>query len=281
MRDDYLWDPSSKPDRDIEEIERRLRQFRYEPRELRGENWHGHSRRNVLLSVAAVAALALLSLGIWFALERHSGRGGQPRLPGKSADAGKTPDRSIPQGNPSQGGVILAGGPERPKARGVRPNQITGITIITVPGKLRRDASVSFKHQYIGQPVGAVANVIRPTQPVIDILTARHIEQAQVLLIAFKNSAADEHALGDVSYYRQRSRLMISSNVLLRHSAERTGNVPVERLLDSVEPFLLEIANLPDKPSRQDLGSIRDRINSDEIVVALGAYSSRLTDTTF
>jgi len=62
---------------------------------------------------------------------------------------------------------------------------------------------------------------------------------------------------------------LLYKNVLLRRDAEAKGNLPVEELLGSLEPFLLDIANLPEKPSSNEVRSIKERMQKKEIVSAL------------
>jgi hypothetical protein len=57
--------------------------------------------------------------------------------------------------------------------------------------------------------------------------------------------------------------------------------MPVEELLGSLEPFLLDIANLPDKPSGDDVRSIKERMQKKEIVSALQIYSAPMLSQVF
>ena len=109
--------------------------------------------------------------------------------------------------------------------------------------------------------------------------TIRHFEKAQLMLRSFRNaSAAKRLAATDLAYERQLSRRLLYQNILLRRDAEMKGNLPAEEALSSLEPFLIDIANLPDKPSSGELGGIRgtlaaqraDRCASD----LFGAYVS-------
>jgi hypothetical protein len=52
------------------------------------------------------------------------------------------------------------------------------------------------------------------------------------------------------------------------------GNLPAEELLGSLEPLLLDIANLPEKPSQDDMRSVKERIQKTEMIATLQIYSA-------
>jgi len=103
--------------------------------------------------------------------------------------------------------------------------------------------------------------------------TQTHIEQAQNLLRSIRNiEFSEDDTEIDVTYEKALSRQLLNENVVLRRDAEMSGKFPVKTLLASLEPFLLDIANLPDKTSPDDLREIKDRVQKTEIVAALHTY---------
>jgi len=103
--------------------------------------------------------------------------------------------------------------------------------------------------------------------------TASHLEQAQNLLLSFRNikySDTDEEV--DVSYEKSESRRLLSENIMLRREAESSGKFPAKSVLGSLEPFLIDIANLPDKAKPNDVRQITDRVQRTEIVAELRSY---------
>ena len=74
---------------------------------------------------------------------------------------------------------------------------------------------------------------------------------------------------------RQRSRSLLFQNIVLRREAEMTGNLPVEQVLNDLEPVLLDLANLPERASAEDLRDVRRRIEKKAIIAALQVYSAR------
>jgi hypothetical protein len=46
----------------------------------------------------------------------------------------------------------------------------------------------------------------------------------------------------------KRAQQLVYQNMMLRREADAAGDVQIASLLESLEPILLDIANLPDKP---------------------------------
>lgn len=106
--------------------------------------------------------------------------------------------------------------------------------------------------------------------------TAKHIEQTQNLLRSVRNfqvSEGDEEI--DVSYDKALSRRLLNENVVLRRDAEMKAKFPTKSLLADVEPFLIDIANLPDHARSEDVRVIKERMQKTEIVAALMGYQER------
>jgi hypothetical protein len=101
---------------------------------------------------------------------------------------------------------------------------------------------------------------------------ARHVEQAQMLLRSFKNARSAEGETVNVAYERKLSRRLLAENATLKLDAETRGDKDTKQVLDSIEPFLLDIANLREQPSREEVRSIRERVRKNEIIAALQVY---------
>jgi hypothetical protein len=102
--------------------------------------------------------------------------------------------------------------------------------------------------------------------------TASHLDQAQKLLVSFRSLPADDDQDVDVSYEKNESRRLLNENVVLRRDAEAAGKFPTKSVLGSLEPFLIDIANLPDKAPASDVRQIKDRVQRTEIVAELRSY---------
>ncbi|MCI0387619.1 MAG: hypothetical protein MOB07_02450 [Acidobacteria bacterium] len=105
-----------------------------------------------------------------------------------------------------------------------------------------------------------------------DFETTRYLEKAHVLLRSFENASSS--SARDLAYDKQVSRELLLRNILLRREAEGAENAPAKSLLSSLEPLLLDIANLPPKPVSNDLRSVKERIRKSEIVAVLQVYST-------
>ena len=109
--------------------------------------------------------------------------------------------------------------------------------------------------------------------------TAKHIEQSKLLLRSIKNVAiADSDDEIDVTYDKALSRRLLNENVVLRRDAEMKAKFPTKTLLADLEPFLIDIANLPDRARADDVRVIKERVRKTEIVAALVDYQDRGTN---
>jgi len=106
--------------------------------------------------------------------------------------------------------------------------------------------------------------------------TARHIEQTENFLRSIRNfPVSDGEEEIDVTYDKALSRRLLNENVVLRRDAEMKAKFPTKTLLADLEPFLIDIANLPDRARPEDLRVIKERVKKTEIVAALLDYQDR------
>jgi hypothetical protein len=118
----------------------------------------------------------------------------------------------------------------------------------------------------------AVADAARLLDPE-EKEVARHVERAQMLLRSFRNTRAAEGATAvNVSYEKDLSRKLLEENAALQLDAEASGDKRTRRVLETVRPFLLDIANMRENPSREEVRSIRERVRRTEIIAALQVY---------
>jgi len=260
MNDDYLWDRSGEPDPEVERLERVLGKYRYQDKPLSPALRSRLSeRRGGWIRLAAVAAAILIALaGLWI-FKVHNKSVTTPIQPAIAY---------IPEPQDKK----QAAGPPATETK----NAAIVAVALKVPRKIHRKPSAEPLADNAGDGDSDLVAERQPMiNPFIDIETARHIERAQLLLRSFRNTRdSGSQPDPDLSYEKRQSRGLVYKNILLRRDAEAKGNMPAEELLGSLEPFLLDIANLPDRPSNADVRSIKERMQKKEIVSALQIYSA-------
>ena len=106
-------------------------------------------------------------------------------------------------------------------------------------------------------------------------MTAMHFEKSENLLVAFRNVRLNEPgAATEVSYERQRAKQLVIQNMMLRREADAAGDVQTSSLLENLEPILIDIANLPNRPSEGSVRVIRQRVERKNIVPLLRVNSA-------
>ncbi len=118
--------------------------------------------------------------------------------------------------------------------------------------------------------LNAVASFENPT-------VTKHFERAQMLLRAFRNAPVTNKAAFDLAYEKKRARHLLYASIVLRREAESRGDWPMEEVLSNLEPLLLDIANLPNRPTIDDVTPIKERMQKQEIVAKLQLYAMPVT----
>ena len=101
----------------------------------------------------------------------------------------------------------------------------------------------------------------------------KHFERAQMLLRAFRNAPVTDKAAFDLTYEKKRARHLLYASIVMRREAESRGDWPMEEVLSNLEPLLLDIANLPNRPTMDDVTPIKERMQKQEIVAKLQLYA--------
>jgi len=126
----------------------------------------------------------------------------------------------------------------------------------------------------------AKADVRRPVRIVLSAYAkddvSKHVEGAQVLLRAFRNeTAAGRVEALDLSYEKHLARNMLDRNILLRRDAENRRNLPDADLLGSLEPVLIDVANVEGRASPDEVRAIVGRMERKGIVARLQVRAAR------
>ena len=126
-----------------------------------------------------------------------------------------------------------------------------------------------------GEQFAAIPEPVRSADA--ETMTALHFEKSETLLRSFRNVRLNEPgAAAEVGYERKSARQLVYQNMMLRREADARGDVQVASLLESLEPILLDISNLPDKPNKDAVRVIRERVERKNIVALLRVNSTAL-----
>jgi Putative zinc-finger len=103
---------------------------------------------------------------------------------------------------------------------------------------------------------------------------ASHFEQSELLLRSFRNLRSTRRGrTPEIAYERRRAQQLLYRNIMLRREADSDGDVQVATLLGSLEPILLDIANLRDKPRNSEVQMIKERVERTSLVPLLQVNS--------
>lgn len=107
-----------------------------------------------------------------------------------------------------------------------------------------------------------------------DMEAASHFEQSELLLRAFRNLRPTRAGrTPEIAYERRRAQQLFYRNIMLRREADSDGDVQVASLLSSLEPILLDIANLRDTPLNSEVQMIKERVERTSLVPLLQVNS--------
>ncbi|HEV2862026.1 MAG TPA: zf-HC2 domain-containing protein [Pyrinomonadaceae bacterium] len=249
--------------------------------------------RPALASALAVALVALASGAVWLSLP-----GRRLETPGRLAGGSNATRPNAPSpaatggGNQAGAGVVgdvpsadVADAPavarkypiEADPRREAQPTHFAAASMRTPPAGSGDIVVIAEDHLAAGEESAALAalpddgpaGVVKAERQLDpeEKEVARHVEQAQMLLRSFKNAEAD-----DLSYEKHLSERLLEENAALKVGAEVAGDKDTRQVLDAIEPFLLDIKNLRDQPSREEVRSIRERMKKNDIIAALQVY---------
>lgn len=261
------------------------------------------------LRPAHAATLALLliatALGLrWLAGSRNSDGTRRPEAPAlaqaedrekKSNDSNDSNGSKVSKDSKDAHGVdgpAVLQAKTRPRPAGTRTNP----RVAQESARLRRDAYRTRRQQREASNVEAPRETARvetlaarpsSTSAVLypaaslrasasgpSMRIGRHAERVERLLRSFRNARlTDRDATLGVADARRLSKRLLYSNIALRREASGAGDIAVKGWLDSLEPILLDISNLPNKPSPDAVGSIKDRIRRRQLVGVLQAQA--------
>lgn len=236
------------------------------------------SLARIPLPLRAAAACLVVAAGLWLLFNKIENPA-QPTAPVAETSIAPDPEqKELADGNKQPQSPVLKS-PER------KPDQATARNPQRASARaareLKRERTLAPAHEAVAHK--AVTQERRAASAdYLNVEFASHVEQAELLMRAFRNikSSQGQTAI-DISYEKQLSKELLAKNMLLRRSAENRRNLAVEDLLTGIEPLLLDIANLPDSPTQDDVRSIKDLIQRQEVVATLQFYSAKASGRSY
>jgi len=225
------------------------------------------------LRPAFVAALVAAVVAVTAIIIYQRSRGSQGKLAVQSTERKEKPTPEVKDENKGVGSEpppapLVAGTVPKKKAvvRPRAPRPETQIVKQQTP-----DDSAQFE-EAIAESSAAGVRVSAPEAAgEFDFEIARHAGRAELLLRSFRNVRPVTTATRalDVSFEKEQARKLLYRNIALRRAAAERGDPAATALLNTLEPILLDIANLPGRARAREVQSIERRMEKKEIVAAL------------
>jgi len=111
---------------------------------------------------------------------------------------------------------------------------------------------------------------VRQNERVLYAALDGHFQQTEALLVELRN-APDRDALG---LERVTADDLIAAGRLYRQTAEFTGHPGLARMLEDLEPVLVEVARGADRLAERDRAWLRTRIDDDNLIFKVRAVST-------
>ena len=118
------------------------------------------------------------------------------------------------------------------------------------------------------------ARNMRQDERVLFTALDEHFQQAEALLVEVRN-APDRDSL---AAERVAADDLVSAGRLYRQSAESSGHAQLARMLDDLEPVLVEVARSPVRIDREDRQWLRTRIDDDNLLFKVRAITTDLRE---
>lgn len=105
-----------------------------------------------------------------------------------------------------------------------------------------------------------------------------HFERSQMVLAEIENSDGGKNGSLDLSYERSQAEDLLDANRLYRLTAVANGNLQAASLLDDLERVLVDIAHAPDHASRNEMETLRERIEEQGLTFKVKVFSTGMAN---
>jgi len=227
-------------------------------------------------AVAAVASLvilgALIALIVYPRLKSNQG------VDQQIASVNANRNNQTPKSGPAKGGNGQLNNP-KPAATPKKSSPPAGSDKNkVVPNKKRPPLAFEPQPDNIAvNTSNATGDSERVLSADAETMTAIHFQKSELLLRSFRNVRLSKTgASPELEYEKKLAQKLIYQNMMLRREADASGDAQISSLLESLEPILLDIANLPANARPADVKTIKDRVERKNIVALLQVNSTAL-----
>jgi hypothetical protein len=117
------------------------------------------------------------------------------------------------------------------------------------------------------------ADVSRYQERVLLTALDAHFQQTEILLVELLNAPEDGT---EFSFERASADDLVASGRLYRVTAQQSGNRQLAQMLDDLESVLIEVARSPEKPTRGEFASIRERVDDNGLLFKVRAVTNEI-----
>jgi len=105
-----------------------------------------------------------------------------------------------------------------------------------------------------------------------------HFERSQMVLAEIENAETGKNGSMDVSFERSQAEDLLDANRLYRLTAVANGNLEAASLLDDLERVLVDISHAPEHVSRNEMETLRQRIEDQGLTFKVKVFSTGLAN---
>lgn len=110
---------------------------------------------------------------------------------------------------------------------------------------------------------------------ILRVAVGDHLERSHRMLAEFQNGPVDE---AGISAEQEWAEDLLDANRLYRQTATARGEAGVASVLEELERVLLEVAHASARPSEQELGDLRQRIQEQELLFKVRMLGSQVRE---
>jgi Putative zinc-finger len=229
----------------------------------------GH--RQAILAAAAVL-LIVLGLAVWLSMRSSRQGSATDQVANANTNSSKRKPAPPPAASPQPSKPPKVEDRETDDAPAVPRKFRLPEAITALPAKRLRAPQTSAPPEIAVEPTSPViANNLDSTNvgPADTESLTQHVEQSALLLRSFRNLRPRSTGNDEIGHERRRAQKLFYQNVMLRREADSSGDIEVASLLQSLEPILLDIANLPQDAPHSEVRAIKDRVERQNLVAML------------